>query len=782
MYMMKNCDATEISVSAKSRLAKLLATENIHVEHRSVSTAAFDVKNRVLILPIWKDITNDLYDLLVLHEVGHALFTPLDGWHGAASSRPQRFKGFLNITEDARIEKKIKRKFPGGRKSFVKGYEDLLDRDFFGIKERAVDTLNFIDRINIHTKAGLAAGVHFTDEELPYVRMVEAAETFEEAEAAAVAIWEYMGGDASALTDTNPTEVDWDDEDGDSEEGETTDVEVPDTSEDGDDGEDSDGSTGEEDDTSSDDEPEDGDGSEADDGESTDEEEAEENNTSGKSDGDSSEDEDENGSSADDGGAGSEGGESTSSSVTGQPRATTDEAFRDHETDLVDEDAEEIVYTQVASDDAFNLDNIIIGPNYIHDKLLAHAEEYSHEDNPASAKAMKDLAEFKAANTKTVNYLAKEFEMKKAADASSRATVARTGVLDVNNLHSYKWNDDVFKRITNIPDGKSHGLVMFIDWSGSMGGNIKGSIDQVLNLVLFCKKVNIPFDVYAFTNAARGGVNSKTERMDRSKLETNDWTIRRETFNLLHFLTSNAKASEFQKHLMGMMMLRGGMGWGYNRDYSIPGWLGLGGTPLNEAIMTAIPVVNKFRADNGLQIVNTAFLTDGEGSTLRAVHDPSEPGGLRSVYNGIIRDKASRKEWKTDAWGMSATLLDVFRARTGSKIVNFFIVEDAKRHFVRRFLDATPYDDRGAREVDANAAWKEARSEGGVVVKDNSANWDSYYLIPGGEALTITEDGGLSDDLIGAKKGQLKRAFAKSASGKLKNRVILREFVDLIAA
>ena len=69
-----------------------------------------------------------------------------------------------------------------------------------------------------------------------------------------------------------------------------------------------------------------------------------------------------------------------------------------------------------------------------------------------------------------------------------------------------------------------------------------------------------------------------------------------------------------------------------------------------------------------------------------------------------------------------------------------------------------------------------------MIVKNNSANWDSYYLIPGGDALEITDDGGLSDDLVGAKKGQLKRAFAKSASGKLKNRVILREFVDLIAA
>jgi hypothetical protein len=780
MYMMNTRETAEISISSKSRLAKLLAAENIHVEHRSVSTAAFDVKNRVLILPMWKDITEDLYDLLVLHEVGHALYTPLDGWHGAASTRPKHFKGFLNITEDARIEKKIKRKFPGGRKSFIKGYVDLMDRDFFGLKDRSVHTLNFIDRINIHTKAGLASGVQFSYEEAPFVRMVEAAETFAEAEAAAVAIYDYMGGDSGAMTDTNPTEVEWDDdEDGDTEEGETTEVEVPDTSEDGDDGEDSDGSTGEEDDTS-DDEPEDGDGSEADDGESTDEEEAEENSTSGKSDGDSKDDEEENGSSTDDGAAGDTGGESSSSSVTGNPRATTDEAFRDHENDLVDEDAEDISYTQVPSDNAFNLDTIIIDPNYIHDKLLAYADEYSPEDNPATAKAKKELANFKAANTKTVNYLAKEFEMRKAADASSRASVARTGVLDVNNLHSYKWNDDVFKRITNIPDGKSHGLVMFIDWSGSMGGNIKGSIDQVLNLVLFCKKVNIPFDVYAFTNAARSEVtNSKNDRMNKSKLEMGDFTFRRESFNLLHLVTSNAKASEFQKHLTGMMMLRGGMGWGYSREYSIPGWLGLGGTPLNEAIMTAIPVVNKFRADNGLQIVNTAFLTDGEGSGLHYVHDPSESDGTRSVYNSVIRDKVSRKEWSSSAWGMSGVLLDVFRARTGSKVVNFFIVEDAKRHFSRRWIDAHEYRPEDAA---VNAAWKEAKSEGGVSVEDNTANWDSYYLIPGGAALVIDEDGGLSDDLIGAKKGQLKRAFAKAATGKLRNRVILREFVDLIAA
>jgi hypothetical protein len=128
---------------------------------------------------------------------------------------------------------------------------------------------------------------------------------------------------------------------------------------------------------------------------------------------------------------------------------------------------------------------------------------------------------------------------------------------------------------------------------------------------------------------------------------------------------------------------------------------------------------------------------------------------------------------------MTPILLDVFRVRTGSKIVNFFIVEDNKKHFIRRWATAV-----GAHTEDAEraAAWKEAKGEGGVSVENNTDNWDSYYLIPGGSSLTITDDGILSDDLIGAKKGQLKKAFSKAASGKLKNRVILREFVDLIAA
>ena len=98
----------------KSQLAKLLATEDLVVEHKQVETACFNVQTRVLTLPLWEKASNTIYDLLVAHEVGHALFTPDEDWD---LSIP---KQFLNVTEDARIEKLMKRKYAGLNKTFFR--------------------------------------------------------------------------------------------------------------------------------------------------------------------------------------------------------------------------------------------------------------------------------------------------------------------------------------------------------------------------------------------------------------------------------------------------------------------------------------------------------------------------------------------------------------------------------------------------------------------------------------------------------------------------------------
>ena len=169
---------------SKSLLAKLLATENITVSHQKVKTAYFDLKSRTLTCPVWKDMDGNLYDLLMGHEVSHALNTPAQGWHSAVhdeAGKPLgKFKDFLNVIEDARIEKLIKRKFPGLAKSFSAAYKDLFDRDFFGVKNVDVNKLNLIDRINLRYKMGAHIPVAFNDDERQFLVDIDNAETWDQ--------------------------------------------------------------------------------------------------------------------------------------------------------------------------------------------------------------------------------------------------------------------------------------------------------------------------------------------------------------------------------------------------------------------------------------------------------------------------------------------------------------------------------------------------------------------------------------------------------------------------
>ena len=66
----------------------------------------FDVVNRNLILPTWENMGEAVYDMLVGHEVGHALFTPTDIDHldkiikGIDAENEVGVKTLLNIVED----------------------------------------------------------------------------------------------------------------------------------------------------------------------------------------------------------------------------------------------------------------------------------------------------------------------------------------------------------------------------------------------------------------------------------------------------------------------------------------------------------------------------------------------------------------------------------------------------------------------------------------------------------------------------------------------------------
>ena len=384
----------------KGTLAKLLATENLTVEHRKVSTAAFDVEKRLLILPIWKTASNTVYDLLVGHEVGHALYTPNEDYEGAS-------KAFMNVLEDARIERMMKVTYPGLRKSFFDGYRELWEQDFFGVKNDDLASLSLIDRINLYFKGN--PDIPFADEELIWVDRASKTKTFADVVALAKELWEYANQkqeekEAMAMPPSDDGQQQADHEE-----------EVTPTS------------------------------SES------------ENESSG--DGESEQQSDSDSDPAQLDVPSYQGGGDVD-----ETESVTDEALAQALETLVDDNAKEWVYLTTPD---INVDEYIVPFNVVQEKLNFHfyGRAFSSQDDQEYyfnnlQYAVNHYNTFKRDTQKTVNYLCKQFEMKKSADEYKRAATSKTGVLDTNKLFKYKLTEDIFKKVTVIPEGKNHGLVI----------------------------------------------------------------------------------------------------------------------------------------------------------------------------------------------------------------------------------------------------------------------------------------------------------------------------------
>jgi hypothetical protein len=167
-------------IDATPKLARIMAGEKLDVLHGNYPTASFDPQNRVLRLPIWEDADKDVYNLLVVHEVGHALYTPRDWSHDLKEEIPGCPQSILNIVEDIRIEKLIRREYPGTYGMFVRAYQKMLDANRFGIDGLDPNTLGFLNKLNIHAKCGNLVPLNFDEDEQKMVDIAMQIETWDD--------------------------------------------------------------------------------------------------------------------------------------------------------------------------------------------------------------------------------------------------------------------------------------------------------------------------------------------------------------------------------------------------------------------------------------------------------------------------------------------------------------------------------------------------------------------------------------------------------------------------
>jgi len=766
--------------STKSILAKLLASENISVEHGNFQTASFDVKNRVIRLPIFKYMSGSIYDLMVLHEVGHALWTPLKGLHTEKGEKGPGFKSYLNVVEDARIERKIKRKYPGGSKPMIEGYRQLVSENFFQTKGVDLNTLNLIDRINLHYKIGASAYIDFDETERNFVTEIDDAETFDEIYDITVRLFEYskeneshtdfqdlssmpFGEFDNAECEEMPdmmgdSPLDW--------------MEEEEEREDANSGMSGQDKESEEEDSSADNSDSSSDGDSVNDSKS--EEKAEENDSHITS--------------------GIEGGVSNDKDFSPlDPRAFTDEAWAESVKDLNEESDK--IYEYVTIPKA-NLDEIMLPHKELYRLTKEHysSEKFAgNEDTQdAFAKAKSMVKEFKSKNSNTVDYLVKEFEMRKRADEYKRTSISKTGLLDMSSIHSYKYNDNLFKKVATIASGKNHGLVLFIDWSGSMHSNMAGTIDQLLNLVLFCKKVNIPFEVYAFTDRSISKTAEEIDNChDQQKAEKvffkkEGHICSSSKLTLMNLFSNTMSTSELNYAMQTMMMLK--FKYDYNYVYNfryqmtqIPRFFELGGTPLDATIISALEVIPEFQKKNRVQIVNAVFLTDGDSHMNSNYWKSDTDGELKTEYYSTSKtstfyvDPITKKNYTNQRYSRghsTSVLYNVLKDRLGVNILGFYLIGKRFNHLSRDISFGT----KGAPDPhELMRMWRKEKS----YVASNYLGYDKLYYIKDGQDLNVdNEDFVVKED---ASKSQLTKAFKNFNKRKLTNRIVLKSFAEMVA-
>jgi hypothetical protein len=733
------------NAQSKSMLAKLLATENITIRRNSnARTASFDVKNRVLEMPVWRNVSEDLEDLLTVHETGHALDTPCEGWLKAIEEIAKKYhekpsnrhtmavKGFLNVIEDARIDKRQKRRYPGSRRNYLAGYKELLDRGFFGPPGTDFNTYNFIDRLNVYFKGGVSLGIKFSSDEKPFVKKIENAETFQEVLTLTDEIYGFCkskGEDQKRNTiDDMEYEESKDDDDYDG------DYEDFDVDEDGSDSED---------DTY---------------------------NTKNGKDGTKSMK-----SKKDFGDKAGSGSNGTDDDFV--PESKTEKTWQEKQLELSDTNTE-YVYVTIPKP---VMKNIVDDYKVVLKQYDIHNKKQDQNDLQFIAKSFVD---YKSSENNTISFMVKEFEMRKSADLYSKISIAKTGVIDTNKLHSYRYNDDIFRRLTVIPQGKNHGFIMFLDWSGSMSANFGSTLKQLISMVLFCKRVQIPFEVYSFRDLnnyeATGSVSASRSDDTNHCFEYKKGDMLLSSFKLRNILSSRMSITDLNRAFINLWMFST-----YTNNQIDP----MSGTPLNSAIIAATELVNQFRDRNKLQIVNTIFLTDGDSNGINGINGihQKETFATFKKRKYILQDDVTKKEFfigegRVEGRLITDNLLRHLKSRTDCNLIGFYLYSTYSYNntgstpFLRVYREFFGFDASTETKHydDLRKYWIDNK-----YIPVTTSGYDEYFIIDS-RIMDVTKDNLHIDHNM--SKSKIVKQFLNFSSKKAINRILLQRFISLTSS
>ena len=465
---------------------------------------------------------------------------------------------------------------------------------------------------------------------------------------------------------------------------------------------------------------------------------------------------------------------------------------------LLDDKCKEYVYIQVPS--VKNMKSIITPAKRVQEQL--HQYYFSSEEQ-GTQRANKLLNDFKKKNDRYIGLLAKEFEMRKAATRYAKAKISNTGDIDVNKVYKYQIDDSIFRKVMKVPKGKSHGLVLLLDKSSSMHRNMYSSIEQILILASFCRKVNIPFLVYGFGNHT---LSRKIDFPNDDVTEEGGFTHNENEFYLndcylREYLSSSMSNSEWTASVKNVLMLMEGFARG---SYSSPNSELLSNTPLIESIIAIEPIINNFKQKNNLDIINTVIVHDGDSDSIhykceidKEKNDKVIPKHFNTnAQNVYVVDKKSKFEMQiktSNAMGMwdshdalRKVIFQWLKHKTGTRIFGFFLIEGnasnmrgaIERRYHSKKMDSMRQKNYYGVKEECKILAKELKEK--KFLESDNVGYDKFYLTPGGNDLKIENEDFEVNGKVTANK--LKTAFMKFNKVRQVNRVMVSKFIQGIAA
>ena len=751
-------DTNTMNLEVKSNLAKLLATENITIQHNNVKTASFDVKNRVLTLPIFKQKSGDVYDMLIAHECAHALYTPYEQWEGIDD---KELRSYVNVLEDTRIDHLIQKKYPGVIKNYQNGFDILEKQNFFGISGKDINKeLMIIDKINLRSKSMNRLPFSFAPLDDKWLAKVDALKTFDDVLTLAKEMLEWQKDQVEQMkklpdfdnhviskTYELSDDDDFDDEESDNGQGDNSDVEQND-----------------------DDADEKNDFNNFGDQEADDEKDSKQSGQSKQG-----EEEKEESKGEPDSYAKGAGGDPKPKLL----KAITDDSFTQKSEELLDDSNKGYRYGKIPTPNLGKDSCLTSYKTFLSDMSKYRIEQRKYNDIAKYDRYLDtQYKKFMNENKKTVMYLVKEFEMKKSAAAYKRASQDKTGIIDPLKLPSYKYSDDIFKKLTIIPDGKNHGMMMLLDWSGSMSDVLFNTVKQLINLVEFCRKVNIPYEVYFFTS------ERDRESKDFSR-NTGEFIF--DDFSLVNCLSH--RMNKKQADLALKMMFHMGMYFD-NRyvsrrnsfedhetyeaqcnNWGIPSKYYLGNTPLNESLIYLNKLIPMYKKKYDIEKLTFITLTDGSGNYPRGniVGEAEKDWDKTEVFD-IDGTKFTSKR------NITTELLNHIKKSHGANVIGFYIVKRVRRWDIEKYINNyTDYSDKIAKY---NVLRKQMTKDKAIAV--DAEGYHKYFILDG-KKLDI-QNFDMNQETV--KKGtasELKRIFGKSMANRLVSRVVLNKFIQEVA-